>query len=120
MQSKGITLGDEVVLAYCPERVNPGSEEGEINSSDQIIGCDDEEAGHYLAELFSKITSGTSTHVGKIEVAEASKLIENVQRDIDLAFTNELAIVLPKLGVDVEEVLAAAETNGIFTDINRA
>lgn len=113
-KSKGITLGDEVVLAYCPERVNPGSEEGEINSSDQIIGCDDEEAGHYLAELFSKITSGTSTYVGKIEVAEASKLIENVQRDIDLAFTNELAIVLPKLGVDVEEVLAAAETKWNF------
>ena len=113
-KSRGISLGDEVVLAYCPERVNPGSEEGEISSSDQIIGCDDQEAGRYLAELFSKITSGTSTYVGKIEVAEASKLIENVQRDIDIAFTNELSIVLPKLGVDVEEVLAAAETKWNF------
>ena len=74
--------------------MNPGSEEGEINSSDQIIGCDDEEAGHYLAELFSKDHIRDLYVCWKIEVAETSKLIENVQRDIDLAFTNELAIVL--------------------------
>ena len=60
------------------------------------------------------ITDESSTYVGKIEVAEASKLIENVQRDIDIAFANELAMVLPRVGIDVEEVLAAASTKWNF------
>ena len=63
-----------------------------------------------LAEVYSRITSTSSTYVGNIEVAEAAKLVENVQRDIDIAFVNELASVFPRMGIDVEEVLAAAST----------
>ena len=62
--------------------------------------------------MFDQITSEEAVFVGSIEVAEASKLIENVQRDIDIAFANELSRVLPLMGIDVEEVLDVAQRNG--------
>ena len=110
----GIKQGTQATLAYCPERVNPGDALRGIESVAQIVGCDDQELGEALASLFAKITNESSTYVGKIEVAEASKLIENVQRDIDIALSNELAMVLPKMGIDVEDVLAAAGTKWNF------
>ena len=109
-----IKQGIEATLAYCPERVNPGDAARGIESVAQIVGCDNKEIGEYLAGIFGKITQESSTYVGKIEVAEASKLIENVQRDIDIALSNELAMVLPKMGIDVEDVLAAAATKWNF------
>jgi UDP-N-acetyl-D-glucosamine/UDP-N-acetyl-D-galactosamine dehydrogenase len=111
---KGIELNKQVTLAYCPERVNPGDDSRSVNSVAQIIGCDDIGTGEILTELFAKTTTATSTYVGKIEIAEASKMIENVQRDIDIALVNELSIILPKLGIDVEDVLSAADTKWNF------
>ena len=110
----GIEQGSHVTLAYCPERVNPGDAARGIESVAQIVGCDNKEIGEELAVMFGKITNESSTYVGKIEVAEASKLIENVQRDIDIALSNELAMVLPKMGIDVEDVLSAAATKWNF------
>ena len=78
------------------ERVDPGPNGREVNSVAQIVGCDFPEIGEFLATMFSRITSEQSIYVGNIEVAEAAKLIENVQRDIDIAFANELAMVLTK------------------------
>ena len=113
-EKMGISTVKDVTLAYCPERVNPGDFERGIDSVAQIVGCDDRDWGEWLTQLFGRISQEGSTYVGKIEVAEASKLIENVQRDIDIALANELAMVLPKIGVDVEEVLAAASTKWNF------
>jgi len=104
----------EIILAYCPERVSPGDSENTVSNVSRVIGCDNREMGESLAFLYSQITGGGCTFVGKVEVAEAAKLIENVQRDIDIAFTNELAILLPKIGIDVEEVLEAASTKWNF------
>ena len=67
-----------------------------------------------MSNLYRAITSGEVKIVNSIEVAEASKLVENAQRDIDIAFVNELAMLLPKLGLDVEEVLSAASTKWNF------
>ena len=113
-ENLNIREGEEVILAYCPERVNPGDFERGIESVAQIVGCDDPIFGSWLSELFGRITTESSTFVGGIEVAEASKLIENVQRDIDIAFANELSMILPRIGIDVEEVLAAASTKWNF------
>ena len=109
----GLSEGSDVTLAYCPERVNPGTAMGVTNLA-RVIGCDDVEVGNSLAKIYSQTTSGQCKYVGKMEVAEASKLVENLQRDIDIALANELAVVLPRIGVDVEEVLAAAETKWNF------
>jgi nucleotide sugar dehydrogenase len=113
-ESLDIRENEEVVLAYCPERVNPGDFERGIESVAQIVGCDNPIWGSWLSELFGRITRKSATFVGGLEVAEASKLIENVQRDIDIAFANELSMILPRIGIDVEDVLAAASTKWNF------
>lgn len=109
----GLTLGADVILAYCPERIDPGTEMN-VGNIARIVGCDDSKIGSLLADMYSKTTIASSTYVGSIEVAEASKMVENLQRDIDIAMVNELSKVLPKHGVDVEDVLRAASTKWNF------
>ncbi len=109
----GLIQGEDVYLAFCPERINPGTE-NKVGNIARVIGCDDPEVGVLLADEYGKTTSAGSHYVGKIEIAEAAKMVENLQRDIDIALANELSIVLPKIGVDVEEVLSAAATKWNF------
>ena len=117
-KEKGLEIGKDFTFGYSPERVSPGDVGKSSAEVAKIVGMDDKKLGIKLAEIYSKITSGGCTYVGLPEVAEAAKLIENTQRDIDIAFANELAVVLPKMGLDVESVLDAASTkNGISTDI---
>jgi UDP-N-acetyl-D-glucosamine/UDP-N-acetyl-D-galactosamine dehydrogenase len=114
-KAKELELSDEeVAFAYCPERVSPGESNRTVNNTARVIGSDSEEIGQYVTNMYSKITNQECRYVGKPEVAEAAKLIENVQRDIDIAFVNELATVLPKIGLDVKEVLDAASTKWNF------
>tara|TARA_B110000444_G_scaffold261017_1_gene310496 strand:+ start:5472 stop:6824 length:1353 start_codon:yes stop_codon:yes gene_type:complete len=110
----GLKIGTDVSLAYCPERYNPGDSNHSIKDVARIIGSMEEEVGLELVSLYSEITNVPVTYVGSIEVAESSKLIENVQRDINIALVNELSMILPKLGVDIEEVLDAAATKWNF------
>ena len=110
----GLVIGKDYQFAYSPERVSPGDLGKSSSEVAKIVGTDDKELGNWLAQIYSKITIGGSTYVGPPEVAEAAKLIENTQRDIDIAFANELAVVLPKMGLDVEDVLAAADTKWNF------
>ena len=95
------------------ERVSPGDGKTVRNVS-RVVGCDNSEIGQFVVDLYSKITSEECRLVSSIEVAEAAKMIENVQRDIDIAFVNELANFLPSIGLDVEEVLEAAATKWSF------
>ena len=105
---------EDFSLAYSPERISPGDIGKSASDVARIVGSNDPMVGAELAEMYSKITAGGCTHVGPIEVAEAAKMVENTQRDIDIAFVNELAVVLPKMGVDVRDVLDAAETKWNF------
>jgi nucleotide sugar dehydrogenase len=105
---------EKILMAYCPERVSPGEGGYGVEDVARVIGSEDLELTSILSKLYSKITSGDVTTVSSIEVAEATKLVENAQRDIDIAFANELAILLPRLGLDVEEVLTAASTKWNF------
>ena len=105
---------NQISMAYCPERVSPGEGGFGVQDVSRVIGSNDTKLSPILAELYGTITSGGVRVVDSIEVAEASKLVENAQRDIDIAFVNELAILLPKLGLDVEDVLSAASTKWNF------
>ena len=114
-KAKELQLSDEeVAFAYCPERVSPGDSDRTVNNTARVIGSDSKKVGQYVTNLYSKITNLECRYVGKPEVAEAAKLIENVQRDIDIAFVNELATILPKIGLDVNDVLDAASTKWNF------
>lgn len=113
-EENGLRFGEDVDLAYCPERYSPGLESMALEDISRIVGAQDSEVGRSIASLYRKLTKSHVTFVGSIEVAESAKLIENVQRDINIALVNELALILPKLGVDIEDVLEAASSKWNF------
>ncbi len=110
----GLKRGKDVHLAYCPERHNPGDSMNNMSSISRVIGSEDELVGSILVDLYSLITTGDVNFVGAMEIAESAKLIENVQRDINIALVNELSMILPKLNVDIEDVLEAASSKWNF------
>ncbi len=110
----GLVEGQDVEVAYCPERFNPGDPNHGVRQVARVIGCANPEIGESLVHLYQRLTVGDVRYVGKIEVAEATKVIENVQRDINIALVNELAQIFPELDLDVEDVLSAAATKWNF------
>ena len=114
VEELGLVIGEDVEIAYCPERFNPGDAAHGVRQVARVIGCSNPEVGKALVALYSKLTSEDVRYVGKLEVAEAAKVIENVQRDINIALVNELARIFPALDVDVEDVLSAAATKWNF------
>ena len=114
IEELGLVIGEDLEIAYCPERFNPGDAAHGVRSVARVIGCTNPDVGNALVELYSRLTSEDVRYVGKLEVAEAAKVIENVQRDINIALVNELARIFPALDVDVEDVLSAAATKWNF------
>ena len=114
VEELGLVIGEDVEIAYCPERFNPGDAAHGVRQVARVIGCSNPEIGEKLVQLYSKLTTEDVRYVGKLEVAEAAKVIENVQRDINIALVNELARIFPALDVDVEDVLSAAATKWNF------
>ena len=114
LEELDLKIGVDLEIAYCPERFNPGDSAHGVRQVARVIGCSNRKVGDELVKLYSELTSGDVQYVGEIEVAEAAKVIENVQRDINIALVNELAQILPALDVDVEDVLSAAATKWNF------
>ena len=114
LEKLGLELGVDVEIAYCPERFNPGDAAHGVRQVARVIGCQNSDVGHALVALYSRLTEEDVRYVGKLEVAEAAKVIENVQRDLNIALVNELARIFPEMDVDVEDVLSAAATKWNF------
>jgi len=114
IKALGLELGVDIEIAYCPERFNPGDAAHGVRQVARVIGCHNSDVGHALVSLYGRLTEEDVRYVGKLEVAEAAKVIENVQRDINIALVNELARIFPELDVDVEDVLSAAATKWNF------
>ena len=114
IEEKGLVEGVDVHLAYCPERFVPGDDAHGVRQVARVVGASSENVGNDLRDLYDTLTSGGVTYVGAIEVAEAAKVVENVQRDLNIALVNELARIFPVLGIDVEDVLDAAATKWNF------
>ena len=110
----GLSEGEDIEVAYCPERFNPGDPNHGVRQVARVIGCSNPEVGESLVNLYQRLTVEDVRYVGKVEVAEATKVIENVQRDINIALVNELAQIFPELDLDVEDVLSAAATKWNF------
>jgi len=101
-------------LGYSPERINPGDREHSIDKITKVIAGEDEEVVEQLAQIYGAVTSGGVFRAVSIKVAEAAKAIENAQRDINIAFINEVTQIFSKVGVSVWDVLAAARTKWNF------
>jgi nucleotide sugar dehydrogenase len=114
LEELGLEEGKDIEIAYCPERFNPGDPNHGVRQVARVIGCSNPVVGQSLVNLYQRLTSEDVRYVGKVEVAEATKVIENVQRDINIALVNELAQIFPELDLDVEDVLSSAATKWNF------
>jgi len=101
-------------VGYSPERINPGDREHTFTRVRKIVSGDDAETLERVAELYGSVVEAGVYRAASIRVAEAAKVIENTQRDLNIAFVNELAIIFDRLGLDTHEVLEAASTKWNF------
>jgi len=111
-KTSGLVCGRDFTLGYSPERVNPGDADHTIDKITKIVSGQDEETTDILAKLYGCITK---VYVAEdIRTAESAKVIENIQRDLNIALVNELAIIFDKIGLDAQAVLRAAGTKWNF------
>ena len=110
----GKRRGRDFRLGYSPERINPGDREHTIDKITKVIAGEDEEVLDQLEQIYVSITSGGTFRAASIKAAEAAKAIENAQRDINIAFMNEIAQIFSHVGVSVWDVLAAPRTKWNF------
>jgi len=113
-RAAGLQRGRDFRLGYSPERINPGDREHTIDKITKVIAGEDAEVVEQLAQIYGAITSGGVFRAASIKAAEAAKAIENAQRDINIAFMNEVAQIFSKVGLSVWDVLAAARTKWNF------
>lgn len=110
----GLACGVDFKIGYSPERINPGDKVHRLETITKIVSGMDEEALDDIANIYGMVVSAGVYRAESIKVAEAAKVIENAQRDINIAYMNELAIIFNRMGIDTKEVLAAAATKWNF------
>ena len=112
----GLVRGRDFRLGYSPERINPGDREHSIDRIVKVVAGEDEEVLEQLAAIYGSITSAGVFRAASIKAAEAAKAIENAQRDINIAFVNEVTQICSQIDVSVWDVLDAARTKWNFLD----
>lgn len=110
----GLTCGEDFFLGYSPERINPGDREHTVDRITKVVSGQTPEILDAIANLYGQVTSGGVFRAGSIKAAEAAKVIENAQRDINIAFMNEITQIFAKMDLSVWDVLAAAGTKWNF------
>jgi len=114
LESSGLKAGVDFGLAYCPERYNPGDSQHTIENVKRIVGGITDEWGEITKDLYAHVIKAGVTKVRDIKTAEAAKVIENIQRDLNIALMNELSLIFEKMGIDVIDVIKAASTKWNF------
>ena len=108
-----LKLNKDFYLAYSPERINPGRSTYKLKNTVKVIGASNHKSLRILDKIYKKICA--KTHLTKnIKIAEAAKIIENTQRDLNIALVNELSIIFKKMNIDMKQILAAASTKWNF------
>jgi UDP-N-acetyl-D-galactosamine dehydrogenase len=110
----GLSLGKDFKLGYSPERINPGDKTKPLSQILKIVSGSDEEALEEIAQVYGHIIQAGVYRASSIKVAEAAKVIENTQRDLNISLMNELAIIFDRMGIDTQEVIQAAGTKWNF------
>ena len=113
-KASGLTQGIDFKLGYSPERINPGDKGHRLETIVKIVAGEDVETLERVAAVYGQIVEAGLHRAGSLEIAEAAKVIENTQRDLNIALMNELAIIFDRLGIPTREVLAAAGTKWNF------
>lgn len=110
----GLTFNRDFTVGYSPERINPGDRRHRLPDIRKVTSGSTAEAAEFVDALYASIIRAGTHRASSIRVAEAAKVIENTQRDLNIALINELAMIFNRLGIDTEEVLKAAETKWNF------
>ncbi len=113
-KESGLKSGEGFILGYSPERINPGDEVHTVENITKVVAAQTEEAADLLVELYGQMNGGNIFKAKNIKTAEASKAIENAQRDINIAFMNEITVILNKMGLSSYDVIEAARTKWNF------
>ncbi|BDY39684.1 TPA: Vi polysaccharide biosynthesis UDP-N-acetylglucosamine C-6 dehydrogenase TviB [Escherichia coli] len=113
-EQSGMIFNKDFFVGYSPERINPGDKEHRVTSIKKVTSGSTIEIANFVDSLYATIINAGTYKASSIKVAEAAKVIENTQRDLNIALINELAIIFNKLNIDTEEVLKAAGTKWNF------
>ncbi|ANG61783.1 Vi polysaccharide biosynthesis protein VipA/TviB [Marinobacterium aestuarii] len=112
--ASGMTFNQDFFVGYSPERINPGDKQHRLPSIVKVTSGSTPAVADFVDDLYRRVITAGTHKAGSIKVAEASKVIENTQRDLNIALVNELAIIFGKLGIDTAQVLEAAGTKWNF------
>ena len=112
--SSGLTFNKDFYVGYSPERINPGDKEHRLPDILKVTSGSTEECADYVDAVYRSIITAGTHKTSSIKIAEAAKVIENTQRDVNIALVNELAMIFDLIGIDTEEVLQAAGTKWNF------
>lgn len=110
----GLTCGVDFTLGYSPERINPGDHQRRFETITKVVSGQDAPTLDIVAEVYGSVVTAGVHRAPSIKVAEAAKVIENAQRDLNIALMNELALIFSRLGIDTADVLEAAGTKWNF------
>ena len=113
-QESGLKFNRDFFAGYSPERINPGDKEHRVTSIRKVTSGSTPEVADFVDQLYQRIIAAGTHRASSIKVAEAAKVIENTQRDVNIALINELALLFDRLGIDTEEVLLAAGSKWNF------
>lgn len=109
-KESGLKCGVDWKIGYSPERINPGDRVHTLTSIQKIVSGMDEESAHEIKKVYDIVIKAGTFPVSTIKIAEAVKVVENSQRDINIAFVNEVAMICDKMGIDTAEVIAGMNT----------
>ncbi|MFW5680405.1 MAG: nucleotide sugar dehydrogenase [Pseudomonadota bacterium] len=110
----GLRLGRDFAVGYSPERINPGDREHRLQTITKVVAASDPQALDLVARVYGSVVTAGVHRAPDIKTAEAAKVIENTQRDLNIALINELSLIFHRLGIDTHDVLAAAGTKWNF------
>jgi UDP-N-acetyl-D-galactosamine dehydrogenase len=113
-EGSGLKMNEDFFVGYSPERINPGDKEHRLPSILKVTSGSTEETANFVDDVYASIITAGTHKASSIKVAEAAKVIENTQRDVNIALVNELAMIFERVGIDTEEVLEAAGTKWNF------
>ena len=113
-QLSGLTYNSDFFAGYSPERINPGDKEHRVTNILKVTSGSNDETAEFVDQLYASIITAGTHKASSIQVAEAAKVIENTQRDVNIALINELALIFNRLNIDTLEVLEAAGTKWNF------
>ena len=113
-KQSGLIFNKNFYCGYSPERINPGDKEHRVETIKKVTSGSTPEVAERVDQLYRSVITAGTHRASSIRVAEAAKVIENAQRDINIAFANELALIFDRMNIDTQEVLAAAGTKWNF------